>query len=149
MNFTIHKATAKETELITPLFDAYRVFYQQQSDIELARSFIGDRLQNGEFSIFYAKDSDCAALGFVQLYPTFSSVSAKRSWVLNDLFVSDAARRTGVAKALMEAARRYAIETGAKGLSLQTAYDNDKAQALYESLGYQKDNHYLTYYLSL
>ena len=89
------------------------------------------------------------ALGFTQLYPSFSSVSTKRLWILNDLFVSDEARRFGVARALMEKARIFAIETDAKGLILETALDNEPAQALYESLGYTRDDEYYRYLLNV
>ena len=81
------------------------------------------------------------------MYPSFSSVSAKRSWILNDLYVAAGSRRSGVARTLMNAAKDFAIGTGAKGLSLSTARSNVIAQALYESLGYEKDSDFYSYYL--
>jgi ribosomal protein S18 acetylase RimI-like enzyme len=131
------RATLEDLDVLTALFDGYRVFYKQPSDPALARAFIGERLRRGESVIFIARDGgNREALGFTQLYPMFSSVSARRIWVLNDLFVAFTARKRGVARALMDRARDFAIEAGALRLILETAEDNRAAQALYESLGY-------------
>jgi ribosomal protein S18 acetylase RimI-like enzyme len=73
----------------------------------------------------------------------------KRMWILNDLFVSPEARRGGAAKALMERAREWAVETKADSLWLETAVDNHPAQRLYESLEWKRDNHYLRYLMPL
>lgn len=89
------------------------------------------------------------AVGFIQLYPTFSSISAQQSLILNDLFVDSSARKLGVAKALMAQAKAYGEQIGAKGLALSTAMDNVNAQALYEGLNYQRDNSYFHYFLSI
>lgn len=148
MPITIQQASLHDLELITPLFNAYRMFYQQSSDLILARNFLHDRLQQKQSVIFFATDELDQGLGFVQLYPSFSSVSAKRLWILNDLFVTQLARRKGVAKQLMLRARSFAIESGAKGLFLETAHDNYPGQGLYESLGYQRNSEYY-YFLDL
>jgi GNAT superfamily N-acetyltransferase len=99
--------------------------------------------------IFFAEDSTGEALGFVQLYPTFSSIDAHRTWLLNDLFTTPAARGRGVGTLLMNTARAFALLTGAKGMVLETATDNHLAQRLYESLGYVRDTGYYTYCLDL
>ena len=137
----IRRASAGERDvaLIAPLFDSYRQFYDMPADPTLAAAFIRDRLQANESVILIAEaggEGSGEVLGFVQLYPSFSSVAACRIWVLNDLFVILAARRSGVGRALMEAARRHAIETGAKRLTLETTVENRKAWSLYEDLGY-------------
>ncbi|WP_328590360.1 GNAT family N-acetyltransferase [Veronia nyctiphanis] len=88
-------------------------------------------------------------VGFTQLYPSFSSVSAQKTWILNGLFVKEEARGQGAGKALLDAAKAFTHSTGAKGLSLETAKDNHHAQALYESLGYEKDDRYYSYFLTL
>ena len=102
-----------------------------------------------ESAIFLAQDENGDALGFVQLYPTFSSINAHRTWLLSDLFTAPAARGRGVGRLLMNCARDFALQTGAKGLVLETATDNVTAQALYESLGYVRDTGYFTYNLDL
>lgn len=139
-SYTIVRATLDDCDALAKLFDAYRVFYEQASNPTLARDFVDARLRRNESVIFLACDATREALGFTQLYPTFSSVAARRVWILNDLFVAPAARQRGVARALMEAARLHAIETGALRLELETANDNHAAQALYESLGYVRSD---------
>lgn len=148
MHTRIMKATIAELETLIPLFDAYRVFYQQASDPQLAKTFLSERLQQQDSIIFLALDTNSHGLGFVQLYPSFSSVSAKRLWILNDLFVAQSARRRGIAKTLMNRAKDFAIETNAKGLFLETAHDNFHGQRLYESLGYLKNSEFY-YFLDL
>lgn len=145
----IHAGVA-DLALLAPMFDAYRQFYGQASDLDGSRRFLEKRLQNDESVVFAAVDeSGDQGLGFVQLYPSFSSVSVSSTWILHDLFVVPERRRTGVARALMEAARALAVETGADGLSLSTATDNFGAQSLYESLGYRRDERFFYYFLSL
>lgn len=144
----ILRATVKDVERIAPLFDAYRRFYKQNPDLASARTFIGNRLKRDESVIFLALNGD-KAVGFVQLYPCFSSTAMKRMWILNDLFVTPDARRSGAAKALMERARQWAVETKADGLWLETAVDNHPAQRLYESLGWKRDNDYYRYLMPL
>lgn len=138
-------ATPDDLDALVPLFDAYRVFYEQPSDLELARSFLTERLQLQESVILLAVASSGEAIGFTQLYPSFSSVSARRLWILNDLYVAEQARGSGAAQALMEAAKTHAHFTGAVRLTLSTAITNTRAQRLYESLGYKRDQSYFTY----
>lgn len=143
------RATLDDLGALTLLFDDYRVFYERTSDRALARAFLQARLQHDESVIFIARDATGEALGFTQLYPCFSSVSARRIWVLNDLFVAAAARQRGVARALMERARTFALQSGALRLVLETAEDNHPAQALYESLGYVRESGTRHYSLEL
>lgn len=146
----VRQAGPGDVEQLAPLFDAYRQFYQQSSDVALARDFLAERLSRAESVVFVA-ERDGRAVGFVQLYPLFSSTAARprRLWLLNDLFVSPDVRGGGVGRALMERARRLAEETGAVGLELVTAVTNRGAQRLYESLGYRLDDGFLRYELGL
>ena len=150
MGDIVRQAGPADVDAVAPLFDAYRQFYQQPSDPALARAFIAERLARSESVIFLA-ERDGQAVGFVQLYPLFSSTTARprRLWLLNDLFVSPSARGGGVARALMDRARRLAEETGAAGLELATARTNTGAQRLYESLGYREDDQFIRYELGL
>jgi ribosomal protein S18 acetylase RimI-like enzyme len=147
---TIRQATLADLEMVAPLFDAYRQFYCLPTDLPMARHFIGERLRSGDSTIFVAEE-DGAGLGFVQLYPVFSSTSATpgRLWLLNDLYIAPAARGRGTGRALMERARALALATEARGLFLQTGRENASAQRLYESLGYRRDDHFLVYELDL
>lgn len=146
-NLHINKATIHDLEAVSELFDLYRQFYEQPSDLAAAREFLQARMMNNESVIFIAYDGEEAA-GFVQLYPSFSSVSMKRSWVLNDLYVKKQARGKGVGEKLIAKAAEMAGETGAKGLFLETASDNLPAQRLYEKTGFTKETNYF-YYLSV
>ena len=140
----IREAGTDDVGSLAPLFDGYRRFYRQTSDLEGARRFLAARLAAGESRVFVAETSGGRAVGFVQLFPSFSSVSMKRLWILNDLFVAPDARRAGVARALMKRARQLAVETGAKGLILETEAHNAPAKRLYEALGWGRDgtHHY-------
>ena len=142
-------ATPDDLDALTPLFDAYRVFYEQPSDLKLARNFLTERLQLRDSVILLAVAASGEAVGFTQLYPSFSSVSARRIWILNDLYVAGKARGSGVAQALMESAMVHARFTGAIRLTLSTAITNKRAQRLYESLGYLRDESYFTYDLQV
>jgi ribosomal protein S18 acetylase RimI-like enzyme len=147
----IHALRANTTHLdaLARLFDAYRGFYEQPSNLEQSRAFIAERMAGNESAIFLVQDAEGEALGFVQLYPTFSSIDAHRTWLLSDLFTTPAARGRGVGRLLMNTARDFALASGAKGLVLETATDNFTAQGLYESLGYVRDSGYYTYNLDL
>ncbi|WP_213940412.1 GNAT family N-acetyltransferase [Pseudomonas sp. dw_612] len=143
------RADASHLNQVANLFDAYRGFYGQPSNLPQSRDFIAERIAQDESAIFLALDDNGEALGFVQLYPTFSSIDAHRTWLLSDLFTAPAARGRGVGTLLMNTARAFALSTGAKGLVLETATDNFGAQRLYESLGYVRDTGYYTYCLDL
>jgi GNAT superfamily N-acetyltransferase len=132
-------ADLKHLDLVAPLFDAYRVFYKQQSDISLATSFLKERIQLKESIILLALNEEGSPMGFTQLYPMFSSVSAKRSYVLNDLYVAAAFRKKGVGETLLEAAKNICKVKAYKGIALETATDNP-AQYLYERLGWKKNS---------
>ncbi len=138
------RAQLDDLDALVPLFDGYRQFYQQPSDLAGARAFLADRIKRDESVIFVAV-ADGAIVGFTQLYPLFSSVSLKRLWLLNDLFVAPEARKSGAGHALLERAERWAQETGAKGLTLTTAMTNQTAQQLYESVGWKKDEEFFHY----
>ncbi len=143
----IIRTTVEHLDQLAPLFDGYRIFYKQPSDLAKARAFLAERFENKESVIFAAADDAGNLVGFTQLYPLFSSVSARRVWLLNDLYVAPEARRQGVARALMNAARDFGVETGAKGVALETGIDNTQAQALYEDLGYEKQGGIPWYFL--
>lgn len=132
----VRRATLQDAGTIAPLFDRYRQFYEQTPDPALAQSFVRERIERDESAIFLAESGHGQALGFTQLFPSFSSVDASRIWVLNDLYVLPEARRRGVARALIEAAAEFGHRTGAARLELETDHDNRTAQALYRHLGW-------------
>jgi len=129
-NIEIKRATTDDLESLTPLFDGYRQFYRQGSDPEGARRFLEDRLAKNDSIIFLALMGR-RALGFTQLYPSFSSVGMARILILNDLFVVPEGRRSGAGSALLAAAAEHGRRAGAVRLVLSTEVDNTPAQALY------------------
>jgi ribosomal protein S18 acetylase RimI-like enzyme len=146
---SVHRATTADVHDVAPLFDAYRVFYGRTPDLQLAADFLDERLRCGESVVLVARDAAGAACGFVQLFPSFSSVRAMRSFVLNDLFVAPQARRKGVGRLLLEAAARHARQEQVSRLKLSTAISNTAAQRLYESLGWVRDTEFYEYNLSV
>lgn len=138
------RATLADLDALVPLFDAYRVFYEQRSDPSLAHRFLSGRLTTGDTVILLAEVEGRAA-GFTHLFPIFSSTRCQRLWLLNDLYVDAAARKHGVARALLAAAEAHARATGACGLELATAHTNVTAQRLYESSGWTLDAIYRRY----
>ena len=149
MSLQIRPAQLADLDLLVPLFDGYRQFYRQPSNPALARDFLSERMARHESEILLALDDTGSGLGFTQLYPLFSSARAVRIYLLNDLFVANSARRQGVGQALLIAAADHARHLGAASLSLSTAHDNLPAQALYESLGWQRDMEFREYGLVL
>ena len=138
MTVAIRRADLTDVDAVAPLFDAYRRFYGQPSDLERARAWIAERLQRDEAVILLAT-LDGRSCGFTQLYPMFSSVRTARLRILNDLYVTEDARRHGVARALLDAAVAFARAEGAAGLMLETGRDNAAARALYRAAGWQED----------
>ena len=142
-------ATLDHLELIAPLFNAYRVFYDQASDLEAATAFLRERFLLRESVIYMALEGE-TAFGFTQLYPSFSSVSMRRLWILNDLFVIPEARGQRVGEALIGAAVELAQTSGAVGVQLETAHSNLSGQRLYERLGFQREDlEHRTYFLKI
>ncbi len=140
----IIRATLNHLDELTPLVDAYRQFYKQPSDINAVRSYLQERLTNNECVVFIAFDND-KALGFTLLYHHWTTVALGHVWLLNDLFTKLEARRTGVAEALLNQAANFAKADGAKRIWLRTAVDNFTAQALYEKVGYKRDEQFYRY----
>jgi ribosomal protein S18 acetylase RimI-like enzyme len=139
----IVKASQEISGQVAELFDSYKQFYGQPSDLVGATRFIGERLKTDESVIYVAladeSESVSGPVGFVQLYPVYSSISMKRAWILNDLYVKPEARTAGIGRKLMKRCEELARDSGAAYLALETAKDNLVAKELYESLGYIKD----------
>ena len=148
MPLSIRQATLADVSVVVPLFDAYRQFYRQPSDVEGAARFLRDRLQRGESGVFLAVEDELA-VGFTQLYPSFSSGAMAPIFILNDLFVAPEFRRHGVASALLQASADYGRANGAVRLVLSTELTNTKAQSVYERLGWKRDTVFCVYQLPL
>jgi len=137
MALDIKKVTISDVSSVALLFDAYRVFYNQLSNLQAAFDFLEQRVSKNESTIFLAVMRN-EPVGFVQLYPVFSSVQMKKSWILNDLFVAETARNQGIGEALLQHAKQFGRESGAAYLLLQTGSDNYSAQSVYAKNGWIK-----------
>ncbi len=149
---SIIEAGMQEIDMVVPLFDRYRMFYKQPSDLDAARRFLRARIQHRDSVIFLAvmgKGADEMGAGFALLYPSFNSVTATPIWILNDLYVLEGVRRHGVAQRLIDRGRELAEDTGATVISLSTGRDNHPSRKLYERLGFGLDDTFCTYLLNL
>lgn len=133
----IEQANIDNLELIVPLFDSYRMFYKQASDIKAAKTFLLERFKNKD-SIIYIAFIDDESVGFTQLYPLFSSVSMQPIYLLNDLYIDAKYRNQGIGKALIEESKNLCIKKNYRGLAIQTEKTNP-AQHLYQRLGFKPD----------
>jgi ribosomal protein S18 acetylase RimI-like enzyme len=147
MDIEIKKINSSENEIVSELFNKYRIFYKQPSDIELAKTYIKERLEQNEAQIYvaFAKENP-KPIGFTLLYPKFSSVSAKKNWHIGDLYVEIDQRKKGIGEKLLNTALNFAKNEGATFISLNTATDNYSAQKLYENFGFLKQE-FLSGYL--
>lgn len=148
----ILRAYTRHLSLIVGLFDEYRQHFSQPPNPEGCRVFLADRLERRDSAIFFASEGSGSfqrALGFMQLYPTFSSLALQRIWILSDLYVILGCRRHGIARALHERARQLVAETRASGVAFAAGRENSVAQRLCEALGCQREEKEHHFYLSL
>ena len=147
----IIQATLEHLDLIAPLFVKYREFYGELSFPEASRRFLEKRLRREESVIYLAlaDDDDSRLLGFCQLYPSFSSLSLKRVWILNDIYVTEEARRQLVADRLLNTAKKMARDSQAVRLRVSTSRNNEVAQKTYESIGFREDIQFKNYTLPI
>ncbi|WYP26395.1 GNAT family N-acetyltransferase [Alkalihalobacillus sp. FSL W8-0930] len=144
----VYHATLEDLKAVSHLFNNYREFYQQKTDLTGATSYIQERLTNQDSIIIVAKDGH-DYLGFAQLYPTFSSIAMQKAFILNDLYVSESARKRGVGDGLLQAVKDTILQHQIFRLSLSTAFDNHAAQRLYEKHGFVRDTEFYHYQLTL
>jgi GNAT superfamily N-acetyltransferase len=142
---TVRQAVFGDLGELAALFDQYRVFQGKDSDLGAARAFLQARFDHGESVVFIAYENSLP-LGFAQLYPSYSSTSLARVFILNDLFVHEKGRRKGVASRLLAALEGYAWAHGAARVTLNVTRDNEPGQALYEAQGWSKDAQFFMYH---
>ena len=133
---------------LLPLVRAYCGFYEVEPTDEallaLSRALIADPEREGVQ--FVARSADGAAVGFATVFWLWSTLSASRVGLMNDLFVAPESRGGGHAEALIEACREACRERGATRLTWSTAKDNARAQALYDRVGGTREE-WLDYWL--
>jgi L-amino acid N-acyltransferase YncA len=138
---------SSDLDQVARLFDAYRQFNGQPSGIAEGRAFLQRRIERGESIMFVAEPQAGQLAGFTQLYPTFSSVSLARVFIVNDLYVDPSVRRGGLGGALLRAAAAYAREHGAVRMSANTAHENVATQILNELVGFKRDSEFIAYHM--
>ena len=141
----IIQASLENLDELSRLFQNYRIFYKKEPDAEGEKAFLKERITNKESVIYLAK-SDNKFIGFVQLFPMFSSTRITRLWLLNDLYVDKEFRKSGAASLLIERSKQLARETNYAGLMLQTAKDNTTAQSVYDRNEFVQDDNFYSYY---
>jgi ribosomal protein S18 acetylase RimI-like enzyme len=134
---TYRKATSNDVEHLSELFNAYRMFYQKASAIQSAKTFLEDRISNKDSEIFVAQNTTNKLVGFVQLYPLFSSTRMKKFWLLNDLFVHPEFRGNSISIGLIQKAKDLVLESKACGMYLETEKSNLIGNALYPKTGFE------------
>jgi len=144
----------EDADSIAPLFDAYRQFYGAAPDLRGARAFIAARLERDESVVLLARalpraSEPSSAVGFAQLYPSYSSVSLGPIIVLNDLFVLPSWRRSSVARSLVAETVRHGERVGAIRIHLSTQLTNAPARRLYQSLDFVADQEFVHLSLAL
>lgn len=122
---------------VAKLFNDYRVFYRKESDFNGAKSFISDRFTNNDSKIYVCEGEDKELVGFVQLYPIFSSTRMQKSWLLNDLFVNSSHRGKKISIQLIEKAKNLVEMSDAFGLFLETEKSNLIGNNLYPKTGFK------------
>lgn len=143
----IRQANKEDIVSLATLFNAYLDFYQVKDDHERSTIFLQDRLERGD-SIIFVVEEEMEIIGFAQLYPSFSSLRMKKSWILNDLFINAKVRKNGYATKLMDVIEKFSRDSEAKGLVLSTGMENESAQRLYKKRGWKKDTTFFHYFLN-
>jgi ribosomal protein S18 acetylase RimI-like enzyme len=141
---------AKNFQNAIVIFDLYRQFYNNPTDLKLAEDFLKDRLKSRDSLFLLAQESESSVVaGFIQVYPIWSSISANRTWLLNDLYVTEDFRRDGVAKQLLDEVKNQAKLADIKMIRISTEHTNESAKRLYERYGFEPDNRFKHYSLAI
>ncbi|UQX01728.1 N-acetyltransferase [Streptomyces sp. RerS4] len=143
----IRVAGEGDLDVAAELFRGYLDFYEVKvEDEERPRAFLAERIANDESLVLLAEVPGVGTVGFAQVYRMFSSLSLRTGWLLNDLYVAPSGRRTGAGRALLREVLRRAKEAGVAGVQLETAYENDVAQGLYESEGFVREEFHVYFH---
>jgi GNAT superfamily N-acetyltransferase len=135
---TIARATVLDLEAVAPLFDAYRSFFAGTGDSARSRRFLYERLDAGDSIVFVARSGE-SAVGFIQLYPLWSSWYCARIWFLSDLYVREASRKHGVGRRLVERAVEHAVATGSSSVMVELPHREPHLRQFYARLGFHGD----------
>lgn len=135
---TIAPASVSDLDSVAPLFDAYRAFFAGANDFSRSRGFLDERLRAGDSIVFFARRG-LEGLGFIQLYPLWSSWYCRKIWFLSDLYVREDSRKCGIGRRLIERTVEHAIATGASSIIVELPHREPHLKAFYANLGFQQD----------
>ena len=135
-----------DIDQVAVLLEEFRLLYGAPPDLEKTLQYLKDRFENEQSKIFIALDGN-EYLGFCQMYPTFSSISLKKLYILKELYVVKSHRKKGVAKELIQHAEKSAKRFNTIGLIIETRITNQSALKFYDSVGYLKEGEHIYYYL--
>lgn len=139
MPLTIRTATPADLDAVAPLFDLYRQFFAKHSELEKSRAFLGERLERNESVVLAAFDGT-QCVGFLQLYPLFSSWYCKRQWFLSDLYVSESHRNAGIGRKLVESCIDFAKHSGSRSILVEIPFSEPHLVKFYSELEFIKDD---------
>jgi len=95
-----------------------------------------ERIMSGDDGEYLLGMVDGEPVGVCQLRFRWSVWKSAEDCWLEDLFVREESRRSGLGRALVEAAVERARERGCKRIELDVNEDNAPARALYEACGF-------------
>lgn len=144
----IRQATIQDLPSIVPIFDSYREYFNQQKDPVLVERFLFEKFEHRESVIFIAQKQD-EVIGFAQLYPLFSSLTLQRVWLLNDFFITEEFRGSGVGTQLFATVKEFTLLTKSKGIELSVEHTNKKAWTFWEKQGFKEDEEFRYYFYKL
>lgn len=145
---TIRQATIQDLHRIVPIFDSYREYFQQKKEPVMVERFLFDRFEHLESVIFIAEQQG-EVIGFAQLYPVFSSLTLQRVWLLNDFFIAEEFRGSGVGSQLFTTVKEFTLLTKSKGIELSVEHTNKKAWIFWEKQGFKLDEEFRYYFFKL
>jgi GNAT superfamily N-acetyltransferase len=145
---TIRQATIQDLSKLVPIFDDYREYFKQQKNPEAVNQFLFEKFEHLESVIFIAQLED-EVVGFAQLYPVFSSLTLQRVWLLNDFFIAEEYRGSGVGTQLFAKVKEVTLLTKSKGIELSVEHTNKKAWAFWEKQGFKMDEEFRYYFYKI
>lgn len=134
----IFRATAEDVAAVAPLFDAYREFFAGSTDAAESVRFLQERFARNDSVIFVAR-GETGIVGFIQLYPLWSSWYCRRIWFLSDLYVQEAAQKRSLGRQLVEQTIAYATETNAMSILVELPRREAHLTNFYAKLGFVVD----------
>lgn len=144
----VRRAQVEDLQQLSVLFDEYRQFYGASSNQELSYQFLKQRFEDQQ-TVIFINTKDDTFTGFILLYLRFSSVACSKFYVLDDVYITPLYRRHGAARQLIDTAILFARHENALRISLDTQKNNHQSHKLYESMGFMRDDEFVTFHCFL